>query len=354
MRAASGVLICGGGTGGHVFPGLALAAACRRLGIGDLRWIGDRERLEGRLVPAAGIDLLPCGWSRPRRRDPRWYLTAVMQTWAMWRIWQRRRPAVVVALGGYAALAPGLLAVLDRRPLVVMEQNALPGRSNRLLARWSRAVITQFAEAAAWLPRAKVRLLGNPVRTLTAQARGRGPGLRLLVMGGSLGARSLNDLLIAAAPALAAITGLSLVHLAGEEDRERVAAAYHRAGLAAEVMGFCDDMPALYDRVDLVLGRSGATSVAECCAAGLGALYIPLPWAADDHQRANARAVARLGGAVLLSQSQISPAGLVRVLTRLAARPQEVARLGQRARLGAHPQAADDVARLVADLGGRR
>lgn len=347
MSRAEGVLLCGGGTGGHVFPGLAVAAACRRRGESRLRWIGDPQRLEATLVPQAGIPLLPCGLSRPRLTDPRWLCSALRRTVACARELLRRPPAVVVSLGGYAALLPGLLAPWFRRPLVVLESNAWPGRTNRLLARRARAVVTHFPEAGRALPRARLHQLGNPVRSFTRRERGQGSELRLLVMGGSLAARSLNDLLVAAAPDLAAIPGLRLIHLAGESDAARMQEAYAAAGLQAEVLGFCHDMAGLYDRADLALSRAGATTVAECCAAGLGALYMPLPWAAEDHQTANARAVARVGGAVLLPQDRLRPAGLVRLLHRLATDREAVARLGRRAAILARPQAADDVAQLV-------
>lgn len=341
---ARGVWFCGGGTGGHVFPGLAVAAACRRRGIGPVAWVGDPERLEARLVPAAGIELLPWGLSRPRVRSLAWLAQALRRAWALVGALRQRPPAVVVALGGYAALLPGILAPLWRRPVVVLEQNALPGKTNRLLARFASRVVTQFPEARRHLPSKKVVQLGNPVRAFIARPRGAGPCLRLLVMGGSLSAKSLNDLLIEAAPALAGMSALRLIHLAGEDDRQRVAAAYAAAGVAeAEVLGFCEDMIALLERVDLLLGRAGATTVAECCAAGLGALYVPLPWAADDHQTANARAVAAAGGAAVLPQQVLTASGLVRVLRRLVDRPAEVAQLGRRALRLARPAAADGV-----------
>jgi UDP-N-acetylglucosamine--N-acetylmuramyl-(pentapeptide) pyrophosphoryl-undecaprenol N-acetylglucosamine transferase len=349
MTRSSGVLFCGGGTGGHVLPGLAVAAALRRLG-GEqpLRWIGDPARIEARLVPAAGIPLLPFGLSRPRIRDPRWILAAAGLAWRCWRELSQRPPAVVVALGGYAALLPGLLAPLCGRPLVVMEQNARMGRTNRLLARFASAVVTQFPAAGAGLPPGLVHELGNPVRPIAPRARGGGARLRVLVVGGSLAAKSLNDLVVAAAPELARIDGLEVVHLAGEDDRARVAAAYAAAGLRAEVVGFCHDMPALYATIDLAVTRAGATTVAELLCAGIGALYIPLPWSADDHQTANAQAVAQEGGAEVLAQATTSPAQLAARLAALAADRAAVAHMGGRARALARPHAAAQVALLVA------
>ena len=342
-----GLWLCGGGTGGHVFPGLAVAAAWREVSDEPLVWYGDRDRIEARLVPAADIPL-HASLSRPRITRPRWLLQSLWRGLRCGSHLLRQRPRAVVALGGYAALMPGLLAWLCGRPLIVLEQNARAGRTNRLLARRASAVITQFAEAAHDLPWRRVYRLGNPVRALQRLPRGGGKRLNLLVMGGSLSAQSLNNLIVNAAADLATIDQLHVIHLAGQEDVERCEAAYQAAGLSAEVMGFCDDMPALYQRVDLMLGRAGATTVAECCAAGLGALYIPLPWAAEDHQTANARAVARIGGAVVLPQDSIQPSGLAALIARLAEHRREVARLGERAATSlAQPHAARDVVQLI-------
>jgi len=346
---AHGILFCGGGTGGHVLPGLAVAAALRRGGENDLRWIGDPARIEARLVPPAGIPLLPIGLSRPRLHDPRWVLAALRQAVACACELSARPPRVVVALGGYAALLPGLFAALVRRPLVVLEQNARAGRTNRLLARLATAVVTQFPEARRDLPGGRVRQLGNPVRAIQPRVRGDDVRLRVLVAGGSLAARTLNDLVVGAAGELAEIPGLHVVHLAGEDDRERVTALYAAAGVDAEVHGFVADMPALYERIDLAITRAGATTVAELCAAGIGGLYVPLPWAAGDHQTANARAVARVGGAVVLPQVSTKPRHLATWLRRLAGNRSLVARMGVAARRLARPDAARDVAALVED-----
>ncbi len=344
---AGGILFCGGGTGGHVLPGLAVAKALQQRGISGVRWIGDPERIEAKLVPAAGIPLLPLGLTRPRLADPRWLWRSLRQAWAVHRELLANPPSAVVALGGYASLLPGLLAPLHRRPLIVMEQNARAGRTNQLLAKFADAVVTQFAGAAQALPPAKVRLLGNPVRAITARPRGTSPALRVLVVGGSLAAKSLNDLVVMAAADLARIPGLELVHLAGDEDQGRVSNIYAEVGIRAEVHGFYQDMPSLYDRIDIAVTRAGATTVAELCCAGIGALYIPLPWAADDHQTANAQAVADVGGAVLLPQATTRAGDIATLIAALAADRARVARLGVQARSLARPDAAERVADLV-------
>ena len=344
---ADGVLFCGGGTGGHVLPGLAVAKALQGRGITNLRWIGDPERIEAKLVPAAGIPLLPLGLTRPRLASPRWLWRSFKQLLAVHRELKANPPQAVVALGGYASLLPGLLAPLHRRPLIVMEQNARAGRTNTLLAKFADAVVTQFPEAAAALPPGKVRQLGNPVRAIAARVRGEAPTLRVLVVGGSLAAKSLNDLVVLAAADLARIPGLEIIHLAGEDDRGRVANVYAEAGIRAEVHGFFQDMPALYERIDLAVTRAGATTVAELCCAGIGALYIPLPWAADDHQTANAKAVADVGGALLLPQATTRAADIAVLLAELAGDRARVAELGRQAQTLARPQAAERVAELV-------
>ncbi len=352
MPKSSGILFCGGGTGGHVLPGLAVAEQLRQRGEHDLRWIGDPQRIEARLVPQAGIALLPFGMNRPRPWQPRWVLGTLAQAWRCARELLLRPPRAVVALGGYAALLPGLLAPLHRRPLIVMEQNARAGRTNRLLARFARVIVTQFPEAAERLPGGgRVRRLGNPVRPIRFMRRGRAAKLRVLVVGGSLAAKSLNDLVALAAEHLARIDGLRIVQCAGEQDCARIASIYRAYGLDAEVHGYVDDMPALYDGIDVAVTRAGATTVAELCAAGIGAIYVPLPWAADDHQTANAEAVARVGGAVVIQQAVATPTDLAAHLMRWANDRAAVERMGLNARLLARPRAAAEVAAIVDGFG---
>lgn len=344
---SDGILFCGGGTGGHVLPGLAVAKVLQARGVTNLRWIGDPERIEAKLVPGAGIPLLPLGLTRPRLADPRWLWRSLKQLLAVHRELKANPPRAVVALGGYASLLPGLLAPLHRRPLIVMEQNARAGRTNKLLAKFADAVVTQFPQAAEALPPAKVRQLGNPVREISPRLRGTAASLRVLVVGGSLAAKSLNDLVVMAAADLARIPNLEIVHLAGEQDQGRVANVYAEVGINAEVHGFYQDMPALYERIDLAVTRAGATTVSELCCAGIGALYIPLPWAADDHQTANAQAVADIGGALVLPQATTRPRDIATLLAALAADRQRVAALGQHAQRLARPDAAERVADLV-------
>ena len=340
MVQARGVLFCGGGTGGHIFPGLAVAEQCRAAGIDQVSWIGDPDRLEARLVPEAGIPLLAYGLSRPRIKNPFWYLKAFRLLIKTWRHLRKQPPRCVVSSGGYAALLPGILAPLLGRPLVVIEPNARPGKTNRLLALFARLVVIQFADAAHYLQNGNVQQLGNPVRSISVKPRGQEQKLRILVMGGSLSAKSINELIFESLAHLEQHADIEFIHVAGEEAKDQTQAAYDKAGVQAQVHGFVDDMPALYNSVDLAICRSGATSVAELCAAGIGACYIPLPWAADDHQTANARAVARVGGAVVLPQRQIKAAGLARLITRLNNNRSLVRQLGEQSYSLSRPQAA--------------
>ncbi len=343
MAQARGIVFCGGGTGGHIFPGLAVAAACREAGVDRLVWIGDPQRIEAEIVPAAGLELLPFGLSRPRLLNPLWHFKALRLLWKTWRYLRAHPPKCIVASGGYAALLPGLLAPLLGRPLIVIEPNARPGKTNRLLACFADLVITQFADARKFLQAERVEQFGNPVRPINASTRGQSNILKILVMGGSLSASGINKLLQEALPHVDKQAAIEFIHLAGKANVEETERFYEEAGMSATVHGFVDDMPALYNEIDLAICRSGATSVSELCAAGIGSIYIPLPWAADDHQTANARAVARVGGAVVLPQRQLSGKGLAQLITRLNNNRDEVAKLGENATQLARPDAAQDI-----------
>lgn len=350
MVQAAGVLFCGGGTGGHIFPALAIAQVCQKNGVEPLRWIGDPQRLEATLVPAHGIQLLPFGLSRPRLKSPIWCLKAVYLSWRTWREMSKNPPRFVIASGGYAALLPGVLAAFLHRPLIVIEPNARPGKTNRLLSCFARLVVTQFKESARYLQSDNVRVLGNPVRPIRCRDRGVDKEFCLLVMGGSLSAKSLNDVIIASLPALAEIDNLKIIHLAGADDYERVAQAYADAGMHADVRDFVQDMPTLYDSVDIALCRSGATTISELCTAGIGALYVPLPWAADDHQTANARAVAAVGGALLLQQKKLTAIILSQIIYGLNNNRDEIRALGHGAQGLAQKDVAENVWKYIQGL----
>jgi UDP-N-acetylglucosamine--N-acetylmuramyl-(pentapeptide) pyrophosphoryl-undecaprenol N-acetylglucosamine transferase len=271
---------------------------------------------------------------------------------AAWRELGVRRARVLISVGGYASVPGVIAAALRRIPIALVEPNARPGRANRLAARFARGVFVQFEAAAGALRRAgAVSVVGAPLRqALVAAFRSapprRPPGkpLRLLVFGGSQGARQINDAMIEAAARLDR-GAFEVFHQTGDSDRERVAAAYAAAGVAARVVAFERDMPTRYAEHDLAVCRSGALTVAELAMAGLPALLVPYPHAADDHQSANARAAAEAGAAIVLPSRPLATADLLRALANLAARPEQLAAMSAAAARRARPDAA---ARIVA------
>jgi len=279
------------------------------------------------------------------------FLIAILQSLRIQRAFQ---PQVCIALGGYAAAAPGVAARLLHAPLVALEQNAVPGRTNRWLARWAETVHLQFSEAAPGFARTRARIepSGSPIReeiaALAAQPPMEGPSL--LVLGGSQGATRLNDAVLAAAPALAAATRAPILHLAGPAQEREVRSRYADLGVDAEVYGFTDDMPSLYRRARFAISRAGAGSLAELAAAGIPALLVPLPEAMDDHQRLNAACAVRAGAAVHLEQSACTADALGRIASDLWNDAPRRHTMAIAMRRMARPEAAVDIARSILDL----
>jgi UDP-N-acetylglucosamine--N-acetylmuramyl-(pentapeptide) pyrophosphoryl-undecaprenol N-acetylglucosamine transferase len=351
------IVIAGGGTGGHIFPGLAVAAELRALVGEDLPivWIGARRGQEGHLVPAHELPLRYVaaarivGGSLPARlRGVGAVPAGVVQ--ALWHL-LRLKPRVVLGVGGYASAATGLAAWMLRVPLVVQEQNALPGRTNRKLGRLARRVAVAFDEALPYFPEGRAVVTGNPVRAAIRTTRPvcpdpEGPR-RVLVVGGSQGARFLNERV----PALLkrvhrAGRPLEVVHQSGVADAVATRVRYAETGLAATVESFIADMAAAYDRADLVIGRAGATTVAELKCAGRGALFVPFPFAADDHQARNAEAMVAAGAAHMVRQEAWNEAALAdELFAALAA--DRLRDMAARAAGLARPDAARRVAELV-------
>jgi len=346
------VLIMAGGTGGHVFPALAVAEELTARGVA-VSWLGTRRGLEARVVPAAGYPLETVRVSGLRGRGLLRLLAApAMLTLALWqalRIELRLRPRAVLGMGGFASGPGGLVAWLLRYPLLVHEQNSVAGTTNRWLAPLARTVMVAFpgALAAQYHP----QHTGNPVRgailKLTPPAEryaGRTGALRVLVVGGSLGAHALNCVVPEAMARLAGAP--ELYHQTGQQDAEPVRAAYAAAGIQARVEPFIEDMAAAYAWADLVICRSGALTVAELAVAGVAAVLVPFPYATDDHQTGNARFLADAGAAFLVPQAQLDADGLATLLqdvTGQRAMLQEMA-------LRAHALAMPDAARRVAEL----
>jgi UDP-N-acetylglucosamine--N-acetylmuramyl-(pentapeptide) pyrophosphoryl-undecaprenol N-acetylglucosamine transferase len=358
------IVIAGGGTGGHVNPGLAIAQELvRRKARREVRFVGTAAGLEARLVPAAGFALETIratgivgkgllGRAAGLARLPLGLLDAHA-------ILRRFRPALVVGVGGYAS-GPVLVAALLRRiPTMIHEQNRWPGATNRLLAPWVDRIAVSFETTAGRIG-ALGTITGNPVRAPFAALPAWTPhagSARVLVFGGSRGARAVNDAVIAALPRLAA-SGWSWRHQTGAADRDRVAAAYGHAGIdGARVEAFLDDMPEALAAADLVICRAGASTLAELACAGRAAILIPFPQAAHDHQRHNARGFEAAGAARVLEQRNLDGGRLATEAQALLADPGRIAAMSTAARTLARPDAAARIADLAEALlapGGAR
>ena len=336
------LLVMAGGTGGHIFPALAVAKAMRTAGW-EVVWMGNPAGMEARLVPQHGIDLLPVNFGALRGkgllRKLLLPLNLLRGFWQAAGAIRRAKPDVVLGMGGYITFPGGMMASLLGKPLVVHEQNSVAGLANRVLAKVADRVLTGFPDVIAgglWL--------GNPVRPEIAaladpmgRYAARDGGLRVLVVGGSLGAKALNDAVPAALAALEAEQRPLVVHQAGEKMIESLKEAYGAAGVSAHCVAFIEDMAGAYEWADLVICRAGALTVAELAAAGVASVLVPYPHAVDDHQTGNARALAEVGGAVLLPQSELTPERLVEFM---AMPRRELAQMAEKARQLAKPDAA--------------
>src|SRR5690554_171394 len=316
----SRVIIMAGGTGGHVFPALALA---RRLTADKLQvsWLGTRKGIEARLIPEAGIEIDYLRIEGVRGRGALGLIKApfliLAALWQALRVLRRRRPDVVVGFGGFASGPGGLAAWLLRIPLIIHEQNAIAGTTNKILVRFAQVTVSGFDQV---LP--GCRWVGNPVRdeivNLPEPAerfnQRTDEPLRLLVLGGSLGAQAINELLPAALAQCAPEPSFTVWHQCGARHEEATVGAYLKHQVKARVEPFINDMAAAYAWADVVVCRAGALTVAELAAAGLGALFIPLPNAIDDHQSHNAVAMVKVGGGISKAQAELTAESLTRLL----------------------------------------
>lgn len=372
MSAAPLVMLLAGGTGGHVYPALAVAEILRERGY-RVEWVGTRRGLEQRVVPAAGIHLhcLPVrglrGKGMLQRLAALFYLVLALLS-ALVLLW-RRAPRCVVGMGGYAAAPAGVAAWLQRRPLLLHEQNAVAGTTNRLLAPLARARLCGFP--GAFTGRRDAEVVGNPLRAALLRAaqvlardyREKEGGydasrpLRVLVLGGSLGAAPLNRLLPQALAALQeqrALAAFSVWHQCGEGHLAALRADYEQRAPGAQVrcMAFVEDMPAAYGWADLAICRAGALTVAELALMRLPAILVPLPHAIDDHQRANARVLGAAGAALVREQAALDGPTLAAELRALAADPARLRAMSEAAAGCAHPDAGARVVERVAALAG--
>ncbi len=346
------ILIMAGGTGGHIFPALAVAKKMRERGW-RVVWMGNPESMEARLVPQHGFDMVWVKFAALRGkgllRKLLLPLNLLRGFWQAQQVIRQVQPNVVLGMGGYITFPGGMMAALLGKSLVVHEQNSVAGLANRVLAGIADRIATGFPEVlkkAVWA--------GNPVRPeitrLAPPAKrfaGRDGALHVLVIGGSLGAQALNQIIPQGMALLGENELPQIVHQAGEKHLEALKANYAVAGVPAHCVSFIEDMAGAYEWADLVICRSGALTVAELAAAGVASILVPFPHAVDDHQTGNARFLVNVGGAFLLPQPQLTPEAIA--LIRNYSRGQ-LLEMAEKARSLARPDAADELADICAEV----
>jgi UDP-N-acetylglucosamine--N-acetylmuramyl-(pentapeptide) pyrophosphoryl-undecaprenol N-acetylglucosamine transferase len=351
------VIIAGGGTGGHVIPALAIAQELRSRHGAEVEFVGTSRGIETRLVPAAGFELHLVQVGQLNRVDLRTRAKtlldlprAVIQAAQLVREF---RPDVMVGVGGYASgpamIAGGILNV----PLVAFEPNYVPGFANRMLGPLVKTAVVQFEATCRYFRDCHVT--GVPVRSEFFRVPPRSANARptLLVFGGSQGAHAINAAVLGALEKLSAlIPDICIIHQTGEKDYIDAQSTYLKTMITADVSPFIDDMPGAFARADLLVCRSGASTVAEVTAAGRPAIFIPLPTAADDHQRQNAVALAEVNAARLLPQAELTSDRLAEEIAALLSNRAGLTQMAQAARKLAHPHAAGEIARIVARAAG--
>lgn len=351
------VIIAGGGTGGHLFPGIAVAEELVARGH-QVRFVGTARGIEARVCPQGGwaLDLIDVaglkgggiwGLIKGLFRIPR-------ALWQSRRILKQHKPDLVIGVGGYASGPMVLAAALSGRPTAILEQNSVPGITNRMLGKVVRAVFGAFDAAHAYFPRAKYRLVGNPVRLAVRQSLERaegGAGDRLLIVGGSQGAHAVNEMVCAAMAILKTRGGAPpITHQTGEKDREPIAKRYAEAGVDAEVRAFIDDMAGAYRAARLAVTRAGASTLAELTALGVPALLVPFPQAADDHQTVNARELEAKGAARVLPQKDTTPEQLAERVAELWGDEPARLRMAEASRALGRPRAHAEIADALESL----
>ena len=346
-------MIATGGTGGHVFPGLAVADFLRAAGW-RVVWLGSESGMEAGLVAKRGYEMAAVKFSGVRGKGPLALLLLPLKLllafWQSARAILAKRPDVVLGMGGYMSFPGGMMAALLGRPLVIHEQNSVAGLANRVLAGVADRVLCAFPGALK-----RATHTGNPVRPEIAaiaspeeRYAGRSGPLRVLVVGGSLGAKALNEIVPRALGFLPAAARPMVTHQSGAQHLDSLKQAYAAAGVQASTPSFIDDMAAAYSDADMVLCRAGATTVAELAAAGVPSVLVPYPHAVDDHQTRNARFLSDAGAAVLVPQSELSAERLAELIAGFdRARLLEMA---VRARSLGRPGATEAVARACTEL----
>jgi UDP-N-acetylglucosamine--N-acetylmuramyl-(pentapeptide) pyrophosphoryl-undecaprenol N-acetylglucosamine transferase len=352
MRA----ILAGGGTGGHVIPALAIANELQHSYDCECLFIGTARGIENRLVPAAGfpLQLVRVGALKNVSLVTR-AKTAFDLPRALWdasRMLNEFAPDVVIGVGGYASGPAMLAAVVKHVPTLAFEPNVVPGFANRIVAKFVSGAAVHFEETAKYFRHAEVT--GVPVRQAFFEIPPKRSGTpTVLIFGGSQGAHAINEAMIRCLPVLQKeAPGIHIIHQTGERDYNDALAGYKSLGESAEVFKFIEDMPSAFARADLVVCRSGASTVAEIAAAGKPAVFVPFPRAADDHQRVNAEALAKHGAAVVVEESKLEGVWLAETIAALLGDPPRLEQMSEAARALAHPNAASDIATMAARLAG--
>lgn len=347
MATKRTILVMAGGTGGHVFPALAVAKALSNQGV-TVHWLGTDAGIEARLVPEAGYPLHCLNMAGVRGKNPLSRIVALAKAAAAvlsaMALIRRLQPFCVLGMGGYASGPGGLAAKLLGVPVLIQEQNAVAGTTNRLLAKIATVCMTGYPIA---LGGDKALFVGNPVRDVIAEIpepsvrwTQREGALRVLVLGGSLGAKPINDVVISCWQAMSPARRPLLWHQTGKQHAQAVQQAYREAGIDARADAFIDDMAAAYSWADLVICRAGALTVAELAAAGVPAVMVPLPHAIDDHQRANAAWFANGGGGEIIDQTHFTAEWLAAYLDKLGGDRSQLLGQAEAARKLAKPDSA--------------
>ncbi len=351
------VLIMAGGTGGHVFPALAVADELRLRGI-PVVWLGTKAGIESRLVPQAGYPIEWMSITGLRGKNTITLLFAPVRLavacWQALRVLLRRKPCVVLGMGGFASGPGGLMAWLIRKPLLVHEQNAIPGLTNKVLARLATVVLQAFPAVFK-----QAITTGNPVRQSICEITkpesrvvNRQGNLRLLVIGGSLGAVKLNEIIPQALAKIENSQRPQVVHQTGLKNIESAKTYYSDAGVEAKIEAFIDDMPSVYEWADLVICRAGAMTVFELAAAGIASILVPYPHAVDDHQTFNAFYLEKAGAAIIRQQDELTTDWLVDVINDFSANRKKLLDMSVAARQLAIPDSAKTIADACLSAGG--
>ena len=350
------LLVMAGGTGGHVFPGLAVADLLKNRGW-NVVWMGNPDGMEAKLVPSRGYEMAWVRFGALRGKGILRKLSLPFNLlsgcWQAYKEIRRVKPDVVLGMGGYITVPGGLMAALTGRPLVVHEQNSIAGLANRMLAKVARRVVCGFPGAlpkSLWAGnpvRREIADLPSPAARMADRLAAENEPLRLLVLGGSLGAAAINDMVPKGVSLLPESERPVIVHQAGEKHLAQLEKNYEEAGVRANCVAFVEDMAGAYEWADLVICRAGALTVAELAAAGVASILVPFPFAVDDHQTFNAKFLASAGGAVLLPQNEMTPesVSLIRNYSR-----GQLLQMAEKARALAKPDAAAEVARVCEEI----